>query len=86
LLSLLVLKGGLTSNHPKTDVELQPQTNSGEEASDKKNKIEQVEPPIKKPRLAEQIESSRKLPVDEELKRKLVTVDVFVHSCRRLML
>jgi hypothetical protein len=67
----------LTSDHPKTYVELQPQADSREEASDKKKEIEQVEPPIKKPRQAEQIESSRKSPVDEELKRKLVTVDVF---------
>jgi hypothetical protein len=84
-LSSLVLKGGLASGHPQIDVESQLQADSGEEASDIKNEIEQVEPAIKKPRLAEQIESLRKSPVDEERKRKLATVDFFIQSCHHLM-
>jgi hypothetical protein len=35
----------------KTDVESQPQADSGEEGTDKKNEIEHVEPAIKKPRV-----------------------------------
>jgi len=46
-LSSLLLKGDSTSHDPKSDVESQPQSDSGEEAT-------------------EQIESSRKSPVDEE--------------------
>jgi hypothetical protein len=49
----MVLKGYSTSDHPKMDVELQLQANSREEGTDKKNKVEQVEPAIKKPRLVE---------------------------------
>jgi hypothetical protein len=37
----------------KTDVESQPQVDSEEEGSDKKNEIEQLEPAIKKARLGE---------------------------------
>jgi hypothetical protein len=65
-LSLVVLKGDLTSHHPKSDVELQPQSDSEEEASDKDKEIEQVESANKKPRPVEQTESPRNLPVDEE--------------------
>jgi hypothetical protein len=38
---------------PKTNVESQPQVDSEQQGSDKKNKIEQVEPAMKKPRLGE---------------------------------
>jgi hypothetical protein len=66
LLSLVVLKGDLTLHHPKSDVELQPQSDSEEEASDKEKEIEEVESANKKPRPVEQIELPRKSPVDEK--------------------
>jgi hypothetical protein len=58
-LSSLVVKGDLTSDHQKTDVESQSQANSSKEKTDKKNKIEQVQPAIKKPRLGEQTATFR---------------------------
>jgi hypothetical protein len=60
-LSWVVLKGDSTSHHPKSDVESQPQSDSGEEAT-------------------EQIESSRKSPVDEERHPLLPPTDVMKNT------
>jgi hypothetical protein len=62
----VVFKGDSASHHPKSDVE----------AFDKKKEIEGVESANKKPRLAEQIELSRKSPVDEERRPILPPSDV----------